>query len=90
MAPGERWCGVQACDVEAEIAKPKLRAHMTMKLAVAGAFHADYLVPAVDEPKEALASTTMTMPRIVAVPNVVDAQPHSDPNTIKDVLARQV
>ena len=81
--------GVQACDVVAEIAKPDFKARMTVKLAVAGAFHTDYMAPAVDKLKEALASTTMTTPRIPVVSNV-DAQPHSDPDTIKDILAKQV
>ena len=80
---------MQACDVVAEIAKPEFKARMTVKLAVAGAFHTDYMAPAVDKLKEALASTTMTTPRIPVVSNV-DAQPHSDPDTIKDILARQV
>lgn len=81
--------GVQACDVVAEIAKPEFKARMTVKLAVAGAFHTDYMAPAVDKLKEALASTAMTTPRLPVISNV-DAQPHSDPDTIKDILARQV
>lgn len=80
---------MEACDIVAEIAKPEFKARMTVKLAVAGAFHTDYMAPAVDKLKEALASTTMTTPRIPVVSNV-DAQPHSDPDTIKDILARQV
>ena len=39
--------------------------------------------------REALASTQIVTPRIPVVSNV-DAQPHSDPDTIKDILARQV
>jgi hypothetical protein len=39
--------------------------------------------------REALASTTIVCPRIPVISNV-DALPHSDPDTIKDILARQV
>lgn len=39
--------------------------------------------------REALASTTISTPRIPVISNV-DAQPHSDPEVIKDILARQV
>lgn len=39
--------------------------------------------------REALASTEIVVPRIPVVSNV-DAQPHSDPDVIKDILARQV
>lgn len=62
---------------------------MTVRLAVAGAFHTEYMSPAVDKLKEALASTTLVAPRIPVVSNV-DAQPHSDPAVIKDILSRQV
>jgi [acyl-carrier-protein] S-malonyltransferase len=85
----DSFASVQACDVVAEIAKPEFKARMTVKLAVAGAFHTDYMAPAVGKLKEALANTTMTMPRLPVVSNV-DAMPHSDPDVIKDILARQV
>ncbi len=39
--------------------------------------------------QEALAKTTMVAPRIPIISNV-DAQPHSDPDTIKAILAKQV
>lgn len=39
--------------------------------------------------RAALASTQVLEPRIPVISNV-DAQPHSDPETIKDILARQV
>merc|ERR1719384_185716 len=35
----------KACDVLAEIAKPEFKARMTVKLAVAGAFHTDFMAP---------------------------------------------
>lgn len=39
--------------------------------------------------RRALQSTRIVTPRIPVISNV-DAQPHSDPETIKDILARQV
>lgn len=79
----------EGCAVVEEIAKPDFGARMTVRLAVAGAFHTAYMSPAVDKLKEALAATTIVEPRIPVVSNV-DAQPHSDPDTIRDILSRQV
>ena len=62
---------------------------MAVQLAVAGAFHTDYMLPAVEPLKAVLATTTFTQPRIPVVSNV-DAKPHSDPDTIKALLAQQV
>lgn len=62
---------------------------MTVKLAVAGAFHTDFMQPAVGKLQEALAATTIVTPRIPVVSNV-DAKPHSDPATIKEILSKQV
>lgn len=45
--------------------------------------------PAVSRLEAALASTEIRTPRIPVISNV-DAQPHSDPDTIKKILARQV
>ena len=60
-----------------------------MRLAVAGAFHTDFMSPAVERLREALAATPIVAPRIPVISNV-DALPHADPDTIRDILARQV
>merc|ERR1711924_519180 len=39
----------EACDVVQEIAKPDFKARMTVRLAVAGAFHTDFMAPAVEK-----------------------------------------
>jgi len=62
---------------------------MAVQLAVAGAFHTDYMAPAVDSLKSVLEATQFSKPRIPVVSNV-DAQPHSDPEAIKAILAKQV
>ena len=79
----------EACDVVAEIAKPEFKARMTVKLAVAGAFHTDFMAPAVPSLEEVLETIELKKPRIPVISNV-DAKPHSDPETIKKLLATQV
>jgi malonyl CoA-acyl carrier protein transacylase len=56
---------------------------------VAGAFHTKYMAPAAEKLQEALNNTNIVTPRIPVISNV-DAQPHSDPATIKAILAQQV
>jgi len=78
-----------ACDTVAEIAKPDFKARMTVKLAVAGAFHTEFMAPAVGALSAALAETEVKVPAIPVISNV-DAKPHSDPAVIKEILAKQV
>merc|ERR1719384_440973 len=78
-----------ACDTVAEIAKPEFKARMTVKLAVAGAFHTDFMAPAVSALEDVLDTIEIKKPRIPVISNV-DAKPHSDPDTIKKLLATQV
>ncbi|KAL6499845.1 hypothetical protein OROGR_027755 [Orobanche gracilis] len=76
--------------IEAVEAKAKsFKARMTVRLAVAGAFHTGFMEPAVSRLEAALASTVIRTPRISVISNV-DAEPHADPATIKKILARQV
>jgi len=79
----------KACDVVAEIAKPEFKARMTVKLAVAGAFHTDFMAPAVSSLEKVLEEVEIKKPRIPVISNV-DAKPHSDPAVIKKLLANQV
>jgi len=79
----------KAVDVVTDIAKPEFKARMVVKLAVAGAFHTDYMKPAVGALEEVLSSIDIKKPRIPVISNV-DAKPHSDPETIKKLLATQV
>ncbi|KAG9160508.1 hypothetical protein Leryth_023333 [Lithospermum erythrorhizon] len=75
--------------IEAVEAKAKsFKARMTVRLAVAGAFHTGFMEPAVSRLEAALAATEIRTPRIPVISNV-DAQPHADPETIKKILARQ-
>jgi len=79
----------EACAKLVEIAKPEFKARMAVALAVAGAFHTDFMAPAVEKLKTALAAADIKTPRIPVVSNV-DSKPHFDSEDIKDILARQV
>jgi [acyl-carrier-protein] S-malonyltransferase len=81
--------GMKACDAVSELAKPEFKARMTVKLAVAGAFHTDFMKPAVASLEEVLSGIEIKKPRIPVISNV-DAKPHSDPDIIKKDLAMQV
>jgi [acyl-carrier-protein] S-malonyltransferase len=78
-----------ACAKLVEIAKPEFKAKMAVPLAVAGAFHTDFMAPAVPRLRETLQGIQIQRPRIPVVSNV-DAKPHSDPDVIKEILAKQV
>jgi [acyl-carrier-protein] S-malonyltransferase len=58
-------------------------------LDVAGAFHTVLMQPAVEKLQAALAGVHLAPPRIPVVSNV-DARPHTDPEAIRGLLARQV
>ncbi|KAJ8458719.1 hypothetical protein OPV22_031645 [Ensete ventricosum] len=90
LCPGNYAVSGGLKGVETVEAKAKsFKARMTVRLAVAGAFHTKFMEPAVSRLEAALATTEIRTPRIPVISNV-DAQPHSDPDTIKKILARQV
>ena len=77
-----------ACERAAELAAAA-GAMKAVPLAVAGAFHTQIMRPADERLAEALADVPMRRPRIPVVSNV-DAQPHDDPEEIRQLLVRQV
>ncbi len=77
-----------ACERVAEMA-PGAGAMKAVPLAVAGAFHTPLMAPAADRLQAALAKAHFTSPTIPVVSNV-DAQPHDDPDEIRDLLLRQL
>jgi len=91
LCPGNYACSgsVTAVDKVMEIAKPEFKARMAVKLAVAGAFHTDYMKPAVETLEGVLKEVVVSKPRIPVISNV-DAKPHSDPEVIKSILTKQV
>uniref|UniRef100_A0A7S0WU69 Malonyl-CoA:ACP transacylase (MAT) domain-containing protein n=1 Tax=Chlamydomonas leiostraca TaxID=1034604 RepID=A0A7S0WU69_9CHLO len=78
----------EGCDAVEKLGK-SFKARMTVRLAVAGAFHTEYMQPAVAKLQAALDKTPIHTPRIPVISNV-DAAPHSDPAVIKAILAKQV
>jgi [acyl-carrier-protein] S-malonyltransferase len=77
-----------ACErLEAEA--PAAGAMKCVRLEVAGAFHTPLMQPAVERLAAALAAADLRAPRIPVVSNV-DARPHTDPEEIRGLLARQV
>ena len=58
-------------------------------LAVAGAFHTSLMQPAVERLRAALADVELVAPKVPVISNV-DAQPHSDPDEIRELLIKQV
>jgi [acyl-carrier-protein] S-malonyltransferase len=77
-----------ACERAAEMA-PSMGAIKAIPLAVAGAFHTHIMKPADEQLAEALADVDLQKPKIPVVSNV-DAQPHEDPDEIRQLLVRQI
>ena len=77
-----------ACERAAELAL-KAGAMKTVPLAVAGAFHTELMSSALEALTEALSDVEMKSPEIPVISNV-DAQAHSDPEEIRQLLIRQV
>ena len=80
---------IPAIDKVAEIAKPEFKARMVVKLAVAGAFHTDYMKPAAEALEAGLKDTPISEPRIPVISNV-NAEPHTDADSIRATLAQQL
>ncbi len=76
-----------ACELAAELADAA--GGRAVPLAVAGAFHTALMEPADQRLAEALASVEIKAPEIPVYSNV-DAETHSEPADLKDILVRQV
>jgi [acyl-carrier-protein] S-malonyltransferase len=77
-----------ACAKVADLANAA-GAMKTIPLAVAGAFHTPIMQPAVERLTQALAGVTLRTPRIPVVSNV-DAEPHDNPDEIRQLLVKQL
>lgn len=90
LCPGNIVCSGDnaACERLGKLAN-EAGAMKVIPLSVAGAFHTSLMQSAVKQLTEALASVEMNAPRIPVVSNV-DAQPHSDPEEIRQLLIKQV
>ena len=77
-----------ACDRIAEAAL-EAGAMRTIPLTVAGAFHTSIMQSAVEKLEAALGEATISSPKIDLISNV-DADTHTDPEEIRELLAKQV
>ena len=77
-----------ACERAAVLAEAS-GAMKVIPLAVAGAFHTALMQPAVERLSAALTEVDLLAPKVPVISNV-DAQPHSDPDEIRDLLVKQV
>lgn len=77
-----------ACERAAELAI-KSGAMKAIPLAVAGAFHTKLMQSAVEKLANALGTVQLKKPEITIISNV-DAEPHDDPEVIRDLLIKQV
>jgi len=80
--------GQASCDRVNELAMAA-GAMKTIPLAVAGAFHTPIMEPAVGDLAEALKGVSMSSTRLPVYSNV-DASPHTQADTFKDLLVKQV
>lgn len=77
-----------SCDTIAERA-PEAGAMKAIPLAVAGAFHTQIMESAVEKLRDALSDVEISKTRIPVISNV-DAQPHDQPDEIRELLVKQV
>jgi [acyl-carrier-protein] S-malonyltransferase len=76
-----------ACDAAERVAQEM--GARTVRLTVAGAFHTSIMRPADEALAAALSGVTIRPPRLPVWSNV-DAQPHANPDEIRQLLVRQV
>jgi [acyl-carrier-protein] S-malonyltransferase len=78
----------EACSRVAQLAEAA-GAMKVIPLTVAGAFHTPLMQPAYERLAKAVADAKITSPRIPVISNV-DAEPHSDPAEIRQLLVKQL
>jgi len=89
-APGQVVISGAKAAVDAAIARAKeAGAKRAMALPVSAPFHCPLMQPAADAMAEALGDVTIAPPKVPLVANVI-AEATSDPETIRELLVRQV
>jgi [acyl-carrier-protein] S-malonyltransferase len=89
LCPGNIACSGHKTACERLSANGSAAGAKTIALSVAGAFHTSLMNPAVERLAAALANVQLHSPRIPVISNV-DAQSHSDPSEIRELLVQQV
>lgn len=90
LCPGNIVCSGDnaACERLGKLAE-EAGAMKVIKLSVAGAFHTSLMQSAVEQLSQALDKVELKAPDVPVVSNV-DAKPHTDPDEIRELLAKQV
>jgi [acyl-carrier-protein] S-malonyltransferase len=88
-APGQVVISGHRTAVERAVALAKERSRKAMLLPVSAPFHCELMRPAADAMAEALAVADLAPPVVPLLANVT-AAPISDPDSIRDLLVRQV
>ncbi|MGL6075325.1 MAG: ACP S-malonyltransferase [Fimbriiglobus sp.] len=89
LCPGNTVVSGDNAAIDALVSLAESRNLRAIKLAVAGAFHTNLMKPADEKLAQVLAGVSLKSPRIPVWSNV-DAQPHTDPQEIRDLLVKQV
>ncbi|HWL10051.1 MAG TPA: ACP S-malonyltransferase [Planctomicrobium sp.] len=89
LCPGNVAISGENTALEKAIELAEAAGARVVPLAVAGAFHTKLMEPADQRLAQALSQAQMTSPEIPVVSNV-DAQPHLDPEELKQILVKQV
>jgi [acyl-carrier-protein] S-malonyltransferase len=89
LCPGNIVVSGDQAACQAAIRLAEERGARTVRLAVAGAFHTDIMRPADEALATALQSVSLRAPRLPVWSNV-DAQPHTDPGEVPQLLIEQV
>jgi [acyl-carrier-protein] S-malonyltransferase len=89
LCPGNTVLSGEAAAIDAAETAIEARGGKPVRLAVAGAFHTEFMKPADEILAVALAGVTVRPARLPVWSNV-DAKPHTDPAEIKGLLVRQV
>ncbi len=89
LCPGNIVVSGSKAACEAAVTFAEQAGGKPVPLAVAGAFHTKIMQPADQRLAEALAQASLKTPRIPVYSNV-DAQPHENPEEIREILVRQV
>lgn len=89
LCPGNLVVSGENTAVEKAVELAEAAGGRAVPLAVAGAFHTKLMEPADQRLEEALAAAELKAPEIPVISNV-DAQAHTDPVELRQVLVRQV
>lgn len=89
LCPGNLVVSGENAAVEKAVELAEAAGGRAVPLAVAGAFHTKLMEPADQRLEEALAAAELKAPEIPVISNV-DAQAHTDPVELRQVLVRQV